>query len=187
MTSESRSGPVLRRPLAFVGLPGAGKSTVGRAVAARLGVPFVDFDERLAAESGHSISQLFAEQGEAAFRRMEYELTDQLLAEPPAVWAPGGGWLTAPGVLARIGGHVSMIHLVVRPESALARLDRDANVRPLLAGADPERTLARLLSARLPAWRSADLVLDTDRLDLPDLVDAAYDFARRVANRPDRP
>ena len=185
--SESRSGPVLRRPLAFVGLPGAGKSTVGRAVAVRLGVPFVDFDERLAAESGRSIPQLFAEQGEAAFRKMEFDLTDRLLGEPPAVWAPGGGWVTAPGVLARIGGHVSMIHLVVRPESALARLDRDANVRPLLAGAEPERTLVRLLSERLPAWHSADLALDTDRLDLPDLVDAVCNFVRGDAHGPHRP
>lgn len=173
--------PPLARPVAFVGLPGAGKSTVGRLVAAQLAVPFVDFDTRLAEQTGLSIAQLFAEQGEAAFRRMEYELTAQLLTEPPAVWAPGGGWLTAPGVLARIGGKVSMIHLSTRPETALARLALDPNVRPLLAVAEPDRVLVRLLQERAAAWATAQLTLDTDSLSLPELVEAACAFARRAA------
>lgn len=178
---DGRAGPGpggLARSLAFVGLPGAGKSTVGRAVAQALGVPFVDFDERLVGATGQSIAQLFAEQGEHAFREMERQLTDEALAESPAVWAPGGGWVTAPGVLARIRGRVSMIHLVVRPESALARLAQDANVRPLLAVAEPDAVLARLLRERAPAWAEADLTLDTDSLSLPDLVEAACSFAR---------
>lgn len=168
----------LGRPVAFVGLPGAGKSTVGRLVADRLGIPFVDFDAALVARTGATVAQLFAEQGEAAFRRMEYELTQELLVAPPAVWAPGGGWLTAPGVLARIGGRVSMIHLAVRPETALRRLSQDANVRPLLAVAEPDRVLVRLSQERAAAWAAADLTLDTDSLSLPDLVDAACAFAR---------
>jgi shikimate kinase len=170
----------LARPVAFVGLPGAGKSTVGRQVAAQLAVPFVDFDTRLAEQTGLSVAQLFAEQGEAAFRRLEYELTSQLLTEPPAIWAPGGGWLTAPGVLARIGGQVSMIHLLTRPETALARLAHDTNVRPLLAVAEPDRVLVRLQQERAAAWATAQLTLDTDSLSLPELVDAACAFARRA-------
>lgn len=168
----------LARPLAFVGLPGAGKSTVGRAVARVLDVPFVDFDERLVRVTGRSIAQLFADQGERAFRELERQLTYELLTEAPAVWAPGGGWITAPGVLAQIRGRVDMIHLVVRPEVALARLAQDANVRPLLAVAEPDAVLARLLRERAPAWAEADLTLDTDSLSLPDLVDAACRFAR---------
>jgi shikimate kinase len=176
--AAARAAAVLARPIAFVGLPGAGKSTVGRAVAERLGAPFVDLDARLAAAYGGSIAQLFAEQGEAEFRQREADLTAQLLAEPPAVWAPGGGWVTAPGVLAQIRGQVSMIHLAVRPDSAAARLQHDATRRPLLAVAEPARVLARLLAERAPAWAGADLSLDTDTLSLPDLVAAACAFAR---------
>jgi shikimate kinase len=168
----------LARPLAFVGLPGAGKSTVGRAVAARLGVPFVDFDRELERRSGQTIPELFATQGESAFRTMERELTDEWLSAPPAVWAPGGGWVVAPGVLARVVGHISMIHLAVTPAAALARLAQDANVRPLLAVPEPMAALDRLARDRAAAYAAADLVLDTDALDLAQLVDRACAFAQ---------
>jgi shikimate kinase len=161
------------RPLAFVGLPGAGKSTVGRAVATRLGVPFVDFDRLLEERTGLTVPQLFAQQGESSFRTLEYDLTRELLAGPISVWAPGGGWLTAPGVLAQVTGRVSMIHLVVTPPMALARLRQDASIRPLLLGEDPERVLNRLWSERAPLYAQAELVLDTELLDFQQVVDRA--------------
>jgi len=166
------------RSLAFVGLPGAGKSTVGRAVARRLQVSFVDFDRALEARSGLSVPQLFAQQGESVFRNMEYELTVELLDEPAAVWAPGGGWLTAPGVLAHVAGRVSMIHLAVSPRVALARLRQDASIRPLLLGADPEGVLNRLWSERGPLYARSELVLDTELLDFQQVVDQACAFAQ---------
>jgi shikimate kinase len=167
----------VHRPLAFVGLPGAGKSTVGRAVATHLGVAFVDFDRLLEDRSGLSIPQLFAQQGEAAFRKLEQELTAELLEAPPAVWAPGGGWLTAPGVLALVTGRVSMIHLTVTPPTALARLRQDASIRPLLLGDDPEGVLNRLWNERAPLYARSDLVLNTELLDFQQVVDQACAFA----------
>jgi shikimate kinase len=166
------------RSLAFVGLPGAGKSTVGRAVATHLGVPFVDFDKTLEAQSGLSVPQLFAQQGEAAFRHMESCLTGELLDAPVAVWAPGGGWLTAPGVLAQVTGRVSMIHLAVSPQVALARLRRDATIRPLLRGADPEEVMHHLWSDRAALYAQADLEINTELFDLQQVVDQALAFAR---------
>jgi len=164
--------------LAFVGLPGAGKSTVGRAVAGRLGRPFVDFDTELSSRSGLTVAQLFAQQAESAFRKMEYELTLELVRQPAAVWAPGGGWLTAPGVLAQVAGHISMIHLAVSPVLALARLQQDASIRPLLLGDDPEGTMNRLWSERAPLYARADLVLDTELLDFQQVVNQACAFAQ---------
>ncbi len=169
---------MLARPLVFVGLPGAGKSTVGRAVADRLGCAFLDLDRLLEDRTGRTIPQLFAEEGVNAFREMERDLTDELLQAPPAVWAPGGGWVTAPGVLARVRDKVSMIHLVVSPAAALARLRQDASIRPLLAGADPQGVLDRLLRERSPLYAVADLVLDTEALEFQQVVDQACAFAQ---------
>lgn len=168
----------MERPLAFVGLPGAGKSTVGRAVATRLGVTFLDLDRLLETRSGLTVPQLFAQQGEAAFRKMECEITIELLSAPAAVWAPGGGWLTAPGVLAQVAGRISMIHLAVTPRVALARLQQDASIRPLLLGDDPEGVLNRLWSERAPLYARSDLVLDTELLDFQQVVDLACAFAQ---------
>lgn len=168
----------MNRSLAFVGLPGAGKSTVGRAVADRLGVAFRDLDRLLEARTGLSVPQLFEQQGEATFREMEYRLTAELLAEAPAIWAPGGGWVTAPGVLAHVTGRISMIHLAVTPPLALARLRQDASIRPLLLGTDPEGILNRLWSERAPLYARSDLVLDTELLDFQQVVDQACAFAQ---------
>jgi shikimate kinase len=171
----------LRRPVALVGLPGAGKSTVGRALATSLGCGFVDFDERLARDSGRTIAQLFAEQGESVFRNMEALLTDELLAAPPAIWAPGGGWLTAPGVRERIAGRVRMMHLQVSPSTALARVRTDATIRPLLAGPDAAAVIDRLARERAAAWAAADLVLDTEAMDLQQVVDRAREWVLAAA------
>ena len=76
--------------LVLVGLPGSGKSTVGRAVAKRLSRPFLDFDAELERRAGISVARIFAERGEAAFRGLEYSLTQELAAAPPMVLAPGG-------------------------------------------------------------------------------------------------
>jgi shikimate kinase len=163
----------LRRPVALVGLPGAGKSTVGEALARALGCDFVDFDVRLAASSGRSVAELFAMEGESAFRRRELALTETLLGEPPGIWAPGGGWLTAAGVRERIDGHVGMIHLQVSPGTALARVRTGATIRPLLSGTDAADVIERLVRERSAAWAAADLVLDTETLDLQQVVDRA--------------
>ncbi len=157
-------------PLIFVGLPGAGKSTVGRAVAEKLGCGFVDFDRELAQRTGLTVPQIFAQQGVGAFRKMERELTEELLAGPATVWAPGGGWATIPGVLALVRPHACIIHLSVSPDGALARVRQDASIRPLLAGADPHAVLERLLAERASCYAEADYTVATDGVSIEQVV-----------------
>lgn len=167
----------LDRPVILVGLPGAGKSTVGRAVADRLGCGFVDFDAELMTRTGHSIPQLFASQGEAAFRKLEYQLTSELVSSPPMIWAPGGGWIAIPGVVALVRPPACIIHLTVSAVGALARLRRDATIRPLLAGDDPQVALDRLWDERASSYAQADWTVDTERLDFEQVVDRVADLA----------
>lgn len=168
----------MNEPLILVGLPGAGKSAVGRAVAARLGAAFVDFDVVLSERTGLSVPQLFAQQGEAVFRKLEYQLTRELLKGPPKVWAPGGGWVTAPGALALVAGRACMIHLEVSTAGALARLRQDATIRPLLTVANPEVALDRLSQERTVLYQSATYRVDTEALDFPGVVDQVLALAR---------
>lgn len=167
----------LPRPVILVGLPGAGKSTVGRAVADRLGCGFVDFDVELASRTGQSIPQLFANQGEEAFRKLEYELTAELVSGPPMIWAPGGGWIAIPGVVALVRPPACIIHLTVSAARALARLRQDASIRPLLAGDDPQAALDRLWDERASHYAQADWTVDTERLDFEQVVDRVADLA----------
>ncbi len=169
---------MLRRSVILVGLPGAGKSSVGQAAAAELGVPFVDFDRELESRSGRTVAQLFAEYGQSTFRKMEYDLTTELVGASPAVWAPGGGWVTAPGAMALVRPHACIIHLVVSPTQALARLRYDATIRPLLTVGDPARVLHRLWQERCDAYDSADHAVDTERLDFQRVVDRVLELAR---------
>lgn len=162
---------MLQRHLILVGLPGAGKSSVGRAAADRLGVPFADLDLLIESRTGSSISQLFAAQGEAYFRKQEYEVTRELLSSPPRVWAPGGGWATIEGVWSLVEARAQIIHLRVSPAQALARLRTDATIRPLLGTNEPERVLDRLWRERSAAYAAAHAVVDTDDTDFLSVVD----------------
>jgi shikimate kinase len=156
--------------LILVGLPGAGKSTVGRRVARRLGRAFVDFDREIERRSGLPIPRIFEELGEPRFRELEMELTRELAGAPPAVLAPGGGWITVPGALALLRPPGRMIYLRVRPDVALLRMGRRRELRPLLRTANPEAELARLLRVREPAYLQADHVVDVDRLGIKRVI-----------------
>jgi len=153
----------VRRHVILVGLPGAGKTTVGRRVAELLPTDYTDFtdiDEVVEAESGWSISRIFAEQGEEEFRRLERSVMDRALAAPPHLIAAGGGWIAQPGNLeaARERG-AAVLYLRVAPALAAGRLGDDAT-RPLLAGKDRRGTLEALLAGREDWYRRADAVVE---------------------------
>jgi len=164
--------------LVLVGLPGAGKSTVGPAVAQALGRPFLDFDAEVVRRTGQSVASLFAERGEGAFRSMEIELTDEVATHPPMVLAPGGGWITNPGVVDRLRPPGRLVHLRLTPARALARLQGSGVERPLLRTPDPLAALERLWLERHTVYATADWTLDVENLDWQEVAQIVASLAR---------
>lgn len=156
--------------LVLVGLPGVGKSTVGAAVARRLGWPFLDFDVEIERREGSSVSELFRTRGEAYFRACERRLTEELAGRGGTVLAPGGGWIVQPGLVALLRPPGRIIYLSATPATVAARLGAGQASRPLLQGADVTDRLARLLAAREAAYRAADLVVDTELIDEQEVI-----------------
>lgn len=163
--------------LVLVGLPGSGKSTVGRAVSKRLSRPFLDFDAEIEKREGISIARIFAEKGEAVFRSMEYALTQELAAAPPMVLAPGGGWVTIPGVMALLRPPGRIIHLQISPQEALRRLSRSRIVRPLLAQADPAMAMQNLWERRNALYALSDVTVNVEAVDSQRLIDSVVALA----------
>ena len=161
MASErGRSGP----SIVLVGLMGAGKSSVGRRVASRLGLPFYDADTEIEAAAGCSISDLFARYGEAAFRTGERRVMRRLLDGPRAVIATGGGAFIDPDTRALIAERGVSVWLRADIDVLTKRvLGRDH--RPLLKDGDPRAILSALMEKRHPIYQEADLVVES--LDQP--------------------
>lgn len=156
--------------MALAGVSGAGKSTVGPLLAARLGVPFVDVDARLVEEEGRPIPEVFACEGEAYFRAVEARLTVAELGRGGAVIALGGGAPMTPAVRVALAG-VPVVWLRVDPRAAAERTGADPN-RPLLAGRPPADALADLLARRAPTYAAvATWVVDTDGRAPEQIVD----------------
>lgn len=163
--------------LILVGLPGAGKSTVGRAVARRLGRPFLDFDLEIERRVGCTVARYFARHGEPAFRALEVELTRELAAAPPMVLSPGGGWVTNPGVVELLSPPGRIIHLRISPDEAMRRISRSRNIRPLLQEADPRAKMERLWETRRPLYNAANAVVDVENLTLQQVTDSVAKLA----------
>jgi shikimate kinase len=159
--------------LVLVGLPGAGKSAVGRALAGRLGWRFVDLDTEIAARAGHSVSEIFATRGEQAFRALEREVTLEYRDSDMTVLSPGGGWMAQEGLPALLRPTARIIHLIVSPAEAVARMAAGRGERPLLADSpDPVAALDALANVRRPAYDRAHLAVDTSGRTIAEVVDA---------------
>ena len=163
---KARMSPaaVPERTIALVGLMGSGKSTVGRRLAAALGRPFADSDAEIEVAAGRSVSDIFAELGEPAFRDGERRVIARLLAGPPQVLATGGGAFAEADTRALLRGGAVVVWLKC-DLSILARRVARKDTRPLLRGRDPLEVLAAQAAARHPAYAEAHHVVETS--DLP--------------------
>ena len=157
--------------LVLVGLPGVGKSTIGAAVAERLGWSFLDLDRDIERRERRTVSQIFAESGEEGFRALEREATRELVGRRRIVVAPGGGWAAQPGLVALLRPHATIIYLAASPAAVARRLGAGGVDRPLLAAGESADRLAALLGAREPHYRAADHVIDTELIDQQGVID----------------
>ena len=163
----------------LVGISGAGKSSVGRAVAAELGRAFLDFDDEIERRAEISIAAIFAERGEGRFREMERQLTEDCAQMAGMILAPGGGWIGNVGVIELLRPPAQMIYLKVRPESAARRLAEGGVVRPLLTrGGNPAKSLEKMLAEREPLYAKSDVSVNTEMYDLERLIHRVTDVIK---------
>lgn len=146
----------------LVGLPGSGKSTIGRRLAKALGVSMLDTDAAIEQQTGRAIADIFATDGEQEFRRIEEEVIRAALADHDGVLSLGGGAVTSPGVRAALAGH-TVVYLEISAAEGVRRTSGNT-VRPLLAGPDRAEKFRELMSKRIPLYRRvATIRVDTNR------------------------
>jgi shikimate kinase len=155
--------------LILVGLPGVGKTTIGKAAARRLERPFLDFDREIERRSGMEVREIFRLKGEDHFRALEFALTEELSAMSGMVLSPGGGWITQEKSVELLRSTGRIIYLRASPEAVARRLRR-VETRPLLAGRDPVVALRELYQKRRALYETADIVLDTERYARQQLI-----------------
>jgi shikimate kinase len=166
----------VKRHVVLLGLPGAGKSTVGRRAAKLLGADFDDTDVLVVRRAGRSITDIFAEEGEPAFRRRERAAMATALGRPARVIAAGGGWAAEPGNLEAAAGRALTIYLSCTPETAARRTAGSAE-RPLLPS-EHLTAMAGLLARRDDFYRRADAQVATDGRDAEAVATDVVALAR---------
>ena len=167
-----------RRSVVLVGMMGAGKSTIGRRLAARLRLPFLDADIEIeAAHAGMTIPEIFATHGEPYFRDGEARVIARLLDSGPAVIATGGGAFMREETRNRVRDKAVSIWLKADVDVIMKRVKRRAD-RPLLQTEDPVATVSRLLEAREPVYATADLTIGSRDVPHDRVVDECIDALR---------
>jgi shikimate kinase/3-dehydroquinate synthase len=166
--------------LILAGFMGTGKSTVGRLLAERLHLPFVDCDAEIEAAAGTSIPEVFARIGEHGFRALETEVLTALLQRESAVLALGGGALTTPANLALVRQAGPLICLSADPAIIYRRVQAQAGQRPLLKVAEPLAKIRELLNSRQSSYARADVEVDTTTLEPAEVVEEVLDWLAHV-------
>jgi shikimate kinase len=152
--------PLAERSIVLVGLMGAGKTTVGRRLARRLDLAFVDTDAEIEQAAGESIPEIFERRGEAAFRAGERRVIARLLGEGPQVLATGGGAFMDPLTRANIAARGISIWLKADLDVLMKRVGKRGD-RPLLQKGDPRETMKRLMDQRYPVYAGADITIES--------------------------
>jgi XRE family aerobic/anaerobic benzoate catabolism transcriptional regulator len=168
--------------VALLGLRGAGKSTIGRALAERLARPFIELDARIEDMAGLPLAQIWELHGEATYRQLEREALERVLAASPrAVLATGGGLVGEPSTFELLRDRAVTVWLRARPELHWRRVVAQGDQRPM--GSDPRamERLRRLLEERRPLYRRAHHVVDTSELEVEEIVDRIEQLLDRRA------
>jgi shikimate kinase len=155
--------------IALIGFMGTGKSSVGQMVAAQLHFTFLDTDHVIESRAGKTISEIFAQQGEPAFRELERNLVGELVSRKKTVISTGGGLPANPENLASLKTHALVVCLWASPEKIWERV-RSQSHRPLLQEPDPLAKIHSLLAEREPFYRGADVLLNTEMRSLKDVA-----------------
>ena len=177
------------RPIVLIGMMGAGKTTVGRRLAAKLGRHFIDSDEEIEKAAGMAIEDMFVAHGEAEFRAGEARVIARILRENDIVLATGGGAFINPDTRGLVKSSAVSVFITADFELLFSRVSRRHN-RPLLKTANPRQTLRTLIDTRYPVYAEADVTVQSQ--DVPqdvvagDVIEAvvAYIKARAVAVDP---
>ena len=165
----------------LIGLMGAGKSRVGRTAAEQLGRPFIDTDALVAAHAGRPVSEIFATEGEAAFRKLERAAVAEAVTTPGAVVSVGGGAVLDPTNVERMRAAGPVLWLYAEPATLVVRLQNSLRRgdRPLLSSGDPLEVLTDLLARRRAAYTAAaSATLPTDGLEVRESADLLAGWIR---------
>lgn len=147
----------------LMGMPGSGKSTIGRRLAKTMGLTLLDTDTKIVEKTGRTIAEIFTNDGEQEFRRIEEEVVRAALVEHDGIVSLGGGAITSPGVRDALAGH-TVVFLEINAAEGIRRTTTGGTVRPLLAGADPAQRYRELMSQRVPLYRRvATMRVNTNR------------------------
>ncbi len=168
--------------IVLVGFMGSGKSSVGRELARRYGVGFVDVDERIERAAGCPIRDLFAREGEPAFREREKTALRESLSEKGQVVATGGGAFADEGNRALLRSYAPVVYLETGVETLIERLSGDVD-RPLLRGGEREKVIRDLLARRIPGYREADLSVRTDGRTVEEVAGRIAEWIDRMEGR----
>lgn len=164
--------------IALLGLRGAGKTTIGRRLARRLHVPFVELDRRVEQAAGLTLSEIFALHGDPYYRRLERDTLERVLAEGrPLVLATGGGIVAAPDTYALLKRRTRTLWLRANPEDHWNRVVQQGDRRPMADHPQALAELRRLLASREPLYAEAARTLDTSGLGVDEVVEAALSLA----------
>jgi shikimate kinase len=170
--SDENAGEIVRTGIALIGFMGAGKTTAGERLAAKLGKEFIELDALIAGKAGKTIPEIFRQDGEIRFRELEIEATREIATKKNVVIACGGGIVLNKINIDRLKQECVIVWLTASPAVILRRTSADKGGRPLLPVADRQQGIKELLKFRQPYYaRSAEITVNTSRMSINTVAD----------------